>query len=243
MLGSNRLLSRAIQGRKFIEHHGWIEFLRRIRIFVLRGVFDRRAGIIQVLTPESVVQPNPGLEIRELRTPDMQLMLRVMYLTGSDIEARFGAGDRCFGVMDDGQIASYMWVKFDVFHLGELYLSFKCKRNQAWFYNAITVKSARGKGYYSALYRHMVNTLKREGISELYACPEDFNVPSLTGMRHAGYTPIVRVEVGKLLWTRRYKMTVFDRKLWEDLRETILNLPRRLNVKVEVASEAESGST
>jgi len=148
-----------------------------------------------------------------------------MYLSPDQIRARFAAGDRCFAVVDGGEIASYMWVAGKTHQLSEAYLSFRCGPNQAWLYNAVTVKSARGKGYYKQLFRHLSSVLGEEGTSELYGFAEEANAPSRAGMRKAGFAPVVRFEVTKILSSRRFRVHVFDAEAWAALRATAIDLP------------------
>ena len=223
---------------KFVEYYGWLQLLRRVGVAAFGWFFDKKSVFIMLLKPEFVSEPDPNLEIREIFKPDIGLMLKVMYLNCSGIYHRFDDDDRCFAVLDGGKIESYVWTRVGVKNLSELYFTINCKPNQLWFYNAISLKSARGKGHYKALFHYIVKTLKEEGFDDFFAYTEECNIPSVAGMKNAGYRTVAKVEVRKLLSNRKYKVTVFDRNVWQQLSETITNLPERRYVTEEIVGES-----
>ena len=206
---------------KFVEHHSWGELFRRIRIAACKWFFENRNVLIMKLRPEEAGAPNPDLEIKELLPSDVDQMLSVMYLRQTDIHKRFDHGDRCFAVIDAGEISSYMWVQSGVKHLSELYWVLNLSPHQSWFYNAITLKHARGRGYYPNLYRHMAKVLRLAGFSELFIDVEERNRPSIRGLEKVGFKQVAKVQMKKLLSKFRYKITVFDKQAWQELSEII----------------------
>jgi RimJ/RimL family protein N-acetyltransferase len=66
-----------------------------------------------------------------------------------------------------------------------------------------------------------------EGFNELFIDVEERNGASIRGMEKAGYKRVVKVEIKRLLSKVRYKITVFNKKAWEQLSEIINNFPER----------------
>lgn len=216
---------------KFVQHHGWLELLRRIYIAATRWGFERKSMLIMKMPTEETSEIDPSIELKELTLSDLDQMLKVMYLSRADLYERFDCGERCFAVMDDGKIASYFWAQFDVRHLGELFLNFNLKPNQVWFCNAITVKSARGRGYYPNIIRYMAKTLKAEGFDEIFIDAEQRNQSSIRGIKKAGGIPVVKVKMKKMLSRIEYTITVFDRSTWLGLENAIVNLRSTQKIK------------
>lgn len=206
---------------KFVQHHSWPELLKRVRIAATRRLFEKRSIFIMKIKLEAVAEPDPILEIKELTRSNIDLMLDVMYLSQADLYDRFDIGDRCFAVIDRGEIATYVWAQFDTKRMDELRLVFKLKPNQAWFYNAVTVKSARGRGYYPNIMRYTAKALRAEGFDELFGYSESQNLASIRGLEKAGYVPVVLIHMKKVLSSVNYKLTIFDKDFWRKLSDTI----------------------
>jgi GNAT superfamily N-acetyltransferase len=190
---------------------------------------------IMKLLAEEAGEVDPSLEIKELRRSDIDRMLKVMYLSCADIYNRFDRGERCFAVMDGEEIAAYIWEQFDIKRMEELLLDFKLRPNQAWFYNAVTLKHARGRGYYQNIMRYTTKVMKEEGFDELFGFAEERNRASIRGLEKAGYKIVVKVQMKKLLSRVRYKMTVFNKTAWRQLSPTIEYFYRVKNIVEEDA--------
>jgi hypothetical protein len=206
---------------KFVQHHSWRDLLRRIWLAATEGIFAKRNTFILKLRTEEAAEPTPGLELRELTRSDINQMLEIMYLRRVDLYDRFSCGERCFAVMDGGKIASYFWAQFEVRYLRELFWKFKLKSSQVWLYNAVTVKSARGRGYYPNIIRYMAKVLRVEGFDELFIDVEERNKASIRGVEKAGCKRVVKVQMKKLLSRVKYKVTIFDKDTWRRLSEAI----------------------
>jgi len=215
---------------KFVRHHSWLELSRRVWTTATGWFLENRTRFIMKLLPEKAEKPDPTLEIKELVLSDIDQMLAVMYLSRANICRRFGRGERCFAVIDDGGIATYFWAQFGARYIDGLRLTFNLKSNQAWFYNAITVKRARGKGYYPNIIRYMNQTLASDGFDEFFIDVEEKNLASIRGMKKAGFKEIVKIQMKKLLSKAKYETSVFDKKGWEQLSEMICNFPNKQDV-------------
>ena len=227
---------------KFAEHHGWSELLRRLRISSLGRLHDRRTVLIQFLRPQTAADVDPEIEVRELFEADSEIMLQTMYLNSHALQRRFSRGDRSFAVLERGRIASYGWTTSGIHHLSEACLSFRCATGQAWFYNGVTVKNARGRGYYAAVLLNIAAILRREGYSALYVHVEAANTPSRAGLKRAGFSTILTLQVRKLMARRRYMLTVHDPAEWSRVRPTMLDLPSEQFVTVRLADKIERSS-
>lgn len=216
---------------KFVRHHGWGELLRRIWFAATKGLFEKRSMFILKLRTEEAAEPDPSLELKELTRSDINQMLEIMYLSRADLYDRFYRGERCFAVMEGGKIATYFWAQFDVRYLSELFLRFNLKPSQVWFYNAVTVKSARGRGYYPNIIRYMAKVLRAEGFDELFIDVEERNTASIRGVEKAGCKRVVKVQMKKLLSKVKYRVIVFDEDAWQRLSETISDYPQKQCVK------------
>jgi RimJ/RimL family protein N-acetyltransferase len=210
---------------KFVEHHGWRELFRRLRIASVGRLYDRRTVHVAVLRLSLVSKPITIEGMRELQAADLGLMSRTMYQSGHQILARFERGDRCFAVIEDGSIASYMWVAGKTHHLSEAYSSFRCDGDQAWLYNAVTVRSARGRGYYTQLFQYILAALSEQGMRRLYGYAEEDNFPSRAGMRKAGFEPVACLNVTKFLGSRRLHVRILGAEAWGELRANLSNPP------------------
>jgi RimJ/RimL family protein N-acetyltransferase len=178
------------------------------------------------LRPEDAEKPDSSLIIKELKLSDIDRMLDVMYLTKADIYNRFNRGERCFAILDGEDITTYFWAQFGPKQLDKLSMTFNLRPNQTWFYNAITVKKARGRGYYPNIIRYMVKALKTEDFNEFFIDVEETNRASIRGMEKAGFKRVVKVQMRKILSNIRYKITIFDKDAWQGLTEIITNLPK-----------------
>jgi hypothetical protein len=173
------------------------------------------------LRPEEADAPNPDLEIKELTTDNIGKMLEVMYVSRAGLQRRFRHGDRCFAVLDNGKIVSYFWAQFGLKNCDELHLKFNLHPNQAWMYNAITIKTARGHGLYPNIIRYMAKVLLQSGIDESFVDVDPKNRPSIRGLEKAGYTRVVLIHMKKIFSTVNYKLTIFDKDAWRQLSEII----------------------
>lgn len=234
----NRILIHTRIVLKFVRHHSWLELTKRIWIAATKRLFESRSMLIMRLIPEDAAEPDPSLRIRELTLSDIDQMLAIMYLSPRDIHSRFDRSERCFAVLDGEHIRTYFWVQFGVRELDRLYLKINLEPNQAWFYNAITVKSARGRGYYPNMIRYMVSKLKAEGFEEFFIDVEERNLASIRDTEKAGCKPITRIEMKRTLSQATYKVQIFDKESWQELSKQISNFPRG----ERVLEEAVDGS-
>ena len=216
---------------KFVRHHSLLELFRRIWLAATKSFFESRAMFIVTLSPEASIGLDVCSEVKELTSSEIDEMLEVMYLSRADINDRFNRGQRCFAIWDGGKIVSFFWVQFGIRRLLELHWEFNLKPNQAWMYNAITVKTARGRGCYPNIIRHIANVLRAEGFDEFFIDIEERNKASIRSTEKAGCRQIVKVKMKKLLRKAEYRITIFDKEAWQRLSGTINNFSERKYIK------------
>ncbi len=206
---------------KFLRYHTYRELLNRLCRIVVKPLYESTDRYIVNLDLRSAAEPDPDLEIKELTTDDISTMLEVMYVSRAGLQRRFRHGDRCFAVLDSGKIVSYFWAQFGLRDLCELHLKFNLRPNQTWMYNAITVKTARGRGLYPNIIRYMAKTLIHSGIEEAFVDVAPSNIASIHGLEKAGCTRVVLIRMKKIFSTVNYKLTFFDKDAWHRLSEII----------------------
>lgn len=210
--------------RKYILHHTYREFLKRLCYTAIKPFYENKACYIVKIIIKSVAEPDPNLKIKELTTVDIDKMLEVMYLSRHGLQKRFNQGERCFAVLEEDKIVSYFWAQFGFKDFNELHLKFRLRSNQTWMCNAVTVKSARGRGLYPNIICHMAKTLAQSGINEAFIDVEPGNAPSIRGLEKAGSTRIALVRMKKKFSTINYNLIIFDKHSWQQLFQMIENL-------------------
>ena len=206
---------------KFIHHYGWLEFSNRIRRRIIKPVYEDRTLYIFKLTCQTAAKPDQNIKIVELTKDDIDRMQEVMYVSRAGLQGRFSRGDRCFSVIEKGDILSFFWSRSVERCLPELHLKFSLKPYQMWMYNAVTVKRARGRGLYPNVICHMAAVLGQEGIDELFVDVEQSNRASLRGIERVGCKRIVRIRMRKFASIRKYHLQIHDKVDWQQLAKTI----------------------
>jgi len=222
---------------KFIEHHGWLELLHRGWIAAIKWFFLTKSIFIMKLDSEAITEPNSGLVLKELAYSDIDRMLKVMYLSRDGLEKRFESGQRCFAVLDGDQIVTYFWARFRSRKLDDMTFEFAIGPRQVWFYNAVTVKSVRGRGHYPNIIRYMAQTLKSEGFDEFFIDAEQRNHASIRGMEKSGCKNVARISMKKLLWKVKYNVKVFDERCWHGLLQGVSD-----SGQLQIFSEQSNGN-
>jgi hypothetical protein len=211
---------------KFLRHRTFGEFFKKLWRISIRLFYENTICCIVRLNLQSATPPDLHLNIEELTAANTDKMFEVMYVSRAGLLKRFSRGERCFVVLENGKIISFFWAQFHIRDIDELHLQFNLSPNQAWMYNAITVKAARGRGLYPNIIRYMARTLLNSGIDEAFVDVSPKNTASLNGLRKAGCTPVVVINMKKIFSTIRYKATVFDNTNWEKLSGTIKDFAR-----------------
>jgi predicted acetyltransferase len=206
---------------RFGKYYGWTELLRRILISSTGWLIEKKNVAILMVRPEDIAFHDAVPEFKEITRSDIDEIFKVMYFSREHVLNRFDRGERCFAILEKGNIVTYLWAAFKERSMKELSLNVQLKTNQSWFYNALTIKEARGKGYYPSIIRCMAKTLQNEGISEIFIDVEGENAASIRGVEKAGFKKVLRVQMKKTLSRIKYWVTVFDNPVWLRLSEEI----------------------
>ncbi len=213
--------------RKYLLHHTYRGFFIRLCYTAMKPFFEIKACYFVKIILKSVADPEQNLEIRELTIADIDKMLEVMYFNRQSLQERFNEGERCFAVFEKGKIVSYFWALFGFRDFNELHMRFRLRSNQTWMYNAVTVKSARGRGLYPNIICYMAKALAKSGIDEAFIDVESGNAPSIRGLEKAGSTRIALVRMRKIFSTISYNVIVFDKHSWQQLFQIIEDINSR----------------
>ena len=208
----------------FVRHHSWPVLWARLLKAALRPVYECTDRYILRLSPGSAVSDAPGEEVTEITRDHLNQMLEVMYVSRRGLLKRFDQRERCFGVLDQGRILSYFWSQVGTKDLCELRLRFNLRPNQAWMYNGVTCKEARGRGLYPRVTRHIMATLGQVGIDEYYIDVDPRNEASIRGLNKVGFRRIALIQMRKALWRIRYSVRVYDQEEWPRVADLIENL-------------------
>ncbi len=218
---------------KFIQYHTYSEFFSRLWVVLRKPLYENTSRYILRLKLESAIVPDSKLDIREFTTDDTDKLLDVMYISRADLEKRFADKERCFVALCNGRIVSYFWAQFGLKNLDELHLKLNLPPNEAWMYNAVTIKTARGRGLYPNIIGYMARVLLQSGVDESFIDVDPENRSSIRGLVKAGCTRVALIQMRKIFSTVSYKLTVLDLCAWQQLLQVIEDF-RREGVIMEV---------
>ena len=208
---------------KFIRHNGFCGFLKKVCGLATEAFYENKSLIIFKLSTANVAVPAIDIHFTELTPSDVNQMQQTMYLSRKILQKRFSRGDRCFAVLDGERILSFFWVLFSQRILFEHHINVNLQAKQAWMYNAITIKEARGKGLYYNIILKIATTLSQQGIDELFVDAANDNVASIRGIEKVGCKEVVKIRIKKLFSKRKYHLHIYDKLSWKQLSEKIVN--------------------
>ena len=207
--------------RIFLRHSGYAESISRLCCVFAKPFYQSASRYIVKLNLDSVSDVDKGLFIRELTDADIEEMKLVMYVSSYCLRQRFQKGDRCFAVLDGNNILSFFWAEFNFKDLHELHIGLDLSSHQVWMYNAVTIKSARGRNLYPNVIRYMAKVFYKEGIREAYIDVDPKNHASVRGLEKVGCKQVARVHMRKTLSLIRHKLWIIDKNLWHELSKMI----------------------
>ncbi len=207
----------------YARHHSWLKLGGRLGKAAVRPIYESTQREIVHLSGDDVGRGALSEDVSELTRDRIDQMLEIMYVSRKELLARFDRGERCFAVLEHNHIISAFWSQVGLKDWNEMHLQFSLQPDQAWMYNAVTVKPARGRGLYPRIIRHMVDTLRQEGINQYYIDVQPENRASVRGLAKAGFTRIAMVTTRKVFSKSKYSVVVFDRSRWDQLARLIVN--------------------
>ena len=206
---------------RFIRLHSLREFLERVQGAALRPIYDSCERVIVRLDHETSLPPDPSLRITELHSADSSRIRDLVYKPRKELEARFERGERCFVASDGPRVVSHFWAQFGIKDFRELRVTVELSRHQTWMYDAITVKSARGRSLYPNIIRYMAKALLAEGVTEAFIDSDPRNQASIRALEKAGCTAVAMLRMRKVPSSLLHEAVVYDRDAWDALRNTV----------------------
>jgi GNAT superfamily N-acetyltransferase len=168
----------------------------------LDGVAGRDVGVASEGPPR--VTATFGEARRESAAP----VAAAMGLDGpAPARYRFDAGRRCFAAWVEGGIAAYGWVSWGSEYIGELERPIHLPPGEAYVWDCATLPPFRRRGLYGALLRYVAATLGDEGTRRLWIGASLRNRPSIRGFAVAGFRPVVRVTLVRVVAVGRTWVT------------------------------------
>ena len=153
--------------------------------------------------PEEMPDPPDieGFTVSLLREDELDGLDRVdgRTIEAAELRQRLAKGDGCITVRDGERIAAFSW--FGLRECRFLSFRFALKNNEAYLYDAHTLKPWRGRNLAILARRQTHRTLMRQGRNTFYSISEYFNRPALRFKDKLGARPVELCLCG-VLWHR-----------------------------------------
>jgi hypothetical protein len=114
-----------------------------------------------------------------------------------EIRLRFNRRDTCYGFYSNDILAVVGWSSNGFLELDHGVV-FPCPSEIALF-DFVTLPEFRGRGLYTGALRHLVKNIDTPGVRSAYIAVDPDNVPSVKGIRRAGFNPIHRIRRKRVL--------------------------------------------
>ncbi|MDB5075479.1 MAG: hypothetical protein JWO42_1658 [Chloroflexi bacterium] len=156
-------------------------------------------GAIQAYTlgNEPVPQlPVPGVRFIRFHTRLRRQLAEVMHITEAEIDRRYALGNRAYvALLDDDTIVGYGWVSYDCIRIYELGLEIPLPPGHAYIWDCATVDRYRGRGIFPGLLRFMLEDLRQQGITHVWAGVAPGNTASLRSFARAGFRLVAETTI------------------------------------------------
>ncbi|MEP7106087.1 MAG: GNAT family N-acetyltransferase [Chloroflexota bacterium] len=152
------------------------------------------------------VEPTPGpppasLRVAEIGRETLAPLVAAMGPDGDLAAERLDRGCRAFAGWRDGGLVAFGWLSTGPEWIGELGLEIRPAPGEGYIWNCVTLAPHRRQGHFQALVRCVAARAHGEGLSRLWIGSID--TVGTGGLRAAGWTPVLRFTIRKLLWFRR----------------------------------------
>jgi GNAT superfamily N-acetyltransferase len=140
--------------------------------------------------------PEPGIPVTFQRAgPEIAGELaQVMQLDNPAlVSERFSTGRHCYVGRVEGKIATYGWITFDQEDVGELGLTIRLQKGEAYIWDCATLPAYRGQRLYPALLAFMLGELQRTGFQRVWIGTNADNLPSQSGVALVGCQPVLEI--------------------------------------------------
>lgn len=142
------------------------------------------------------VGPSPSIPATFQRAgPEAATELaHAMQLNNPDrVLQRFAIGRHCYIARVEGKLAAYGWITFDREGIGELGLTIRLSKGEAYIWDCATLPAYRGQRLYPALLAHMLGELQNAGLQRIWIGTDADNLPSQSGVALVGCQPILEI--------------------------------------------------
>lgn len=160
-----------------------------------------------------------GFEIGLLGPEEMEAIGRTpgYGFSTKDLLERLAKGQKCFGVRHDGQLAAFTWA--DLQECFDKWCRFPLKENEAYLFDAYTLKAYRGRKIAPFMRYYCYRALNQMGRDSFYSISEVFNTPSIrfkSRLRANCLSLWLTIELfGRRRWTLKLKEYPKDTTLGE----------------------------
>ena len=153
-----------------------------------------KLGDVDEVSSARVFSLTPGIAVTFQRVgPEtMRLLAQAMgSAEHTQILPRFERGKWCYAGLLKEEIVTYGWVTFDEEHIGELGLTIRLRKGEAYIWDCATLPAYRGQRLYPALLAHMLRALAAQGVHHVWLGTDADNIPSQKGVALVGFRPVV----------------------------------------------------
>lgn len=140
--------------------------------------------------------PVPGIRFIYLDAARQRALAAAMHVADAEVSARLDEGGKAaLALTEQGEIAGYGWIRYDAIQIDDLRFRLPLPPNHAYIWDCLTVPEHRGRGIFPGLLRFMLEQLRREGITEVWAGVEPGNEPSLRAFARAGFRLVAEIDI------------------------------------------------
>lgn len=125
--------------------------------------------------------------------------------TPNRVKEEFKAGHSCLLAEKDGDIVSFVWVRFDEPYINELERKMKIGPTAAYYYAGYTVPACRGKGILPMLLFKASDYAFQKGVKEVYTLTDSYNYSSQRATKKGGMRKMGEVSLIRVFKLKRYK--------------------------------------
>src|SRR5712692_2558600 len=170
-----------------------------------------KLGDVGEVSSASAFSLTPGIAVTVQRVgaETMHLLAQAMgSAEHTQILQRFERGKWCYAGLLKGEIVTYGWVTFDEEHVGELGLTIRLRKGEAYIWDCATLPAYRGQRLYPALLAHMLRALAAQGVHHAWLGTDADNLPSQKGVALVGFQPVldggfIHSSAGNNMWIRQ----------------------------------------
>lgn len=135
---------------------------------------------------------NPDLGSREFtelgpRDADRLGVLPMVHATEAEFQRRFSLGQRCFALLEDGQIMAFCWM--DPRRCSFPGENFELAAGEAYAFDIYTLPSERGRSLAPLLNARFSDQMRHEGVEVIVGVVDTMNRPSLSFAAKIGCQP------------------------------------------------------